>query len=55
MNQMIYKEIIVNKVLFKTLTTTNFNLKNIVFVKTVKNIILLPLSFLAIVFIETID
>ena len=31
MNKMMYKEINVNKILYKTLTTTNFNSKNIRF------------------------
>ena len=38
MNKMIYKKINVNKVLYKTLITINFNLKNIKFLfKSVKN------------------
>ena len=38
MNQMIYKKIDVNKVVYKTLTTTNFNFKMMrFFFKSVKN------------------
>ena len=38
MNKMMYKEISVNKVIYKTLITTNFNSKNIKFLfKSTKN------------------
>jgi len=38
MNQVIYKEINVNKVVYKTLTTTNFNSKSMRFlIKSTKN------------------
>ena len=38
MNQMMYKEININKVLYKTLIITNFNFKNIRFLfKSTKN------------------